>query len=109
MSFDPVTRPLDVLLLGATGFTGRRVAAELARASEKLRWGLAGRRREAAAVADGLEGTRCPPAEVVTVDRVDVAGLRSAVARAELVLSCVGAFITTARRCCAPASRPART
>jgi saccharopine dehydrogenase (NAD+, L-glutamate forming) len=37
-------RPIDVLLYGASGFTGRLAVAELARhAPRGLRWALAGR------------------------------------------------------------------
>ena len=36
-------RPYDLVLFGATGFTGRLVAEELARTAGSLRWALAGR------------------------------------------------------------------
>lgn len=38
-------RELDLILFGATGFTGRLVAAHLARATERPRWAIAGRDR----------------------------------------------------------------
>ncbi|MFH2005182.1 MAG: saccharopine dehydrogenase NADP-binding domain-containing protein [bacterium] len=46
----PEDRPYDVVVWGATGFTGRLIAEYLARLSgnpEPLRWAIAGRRREA--------------------------------------------------------------
>ena len=40
------TRDFDLILFGATGFTGRLVAEHLARSPDKPRWAIAGRSRE---------------------------------------------------------------
>ena len=41
-----MARELDIVVFGATGFTGRRVAEYLAKAPDKARWAIAGRNRE---------------------------------------------------------------
>jgi len=47
MSTPPDARPYDIVLFGATGFTGRLVAEYLARnAPKELRWAIAGRNRD---------------------------------------------------------------
>jgi short subunit dehydrogenase-like uncharacterized protein len=95
-------RELDVLLLGATGFTGGLVAGELAArvAGTRLRWGIAGRDREALArVAAGLPGD---PA-VVQVDVTDVAALSAMARRTRVLATTVGPYarlgVEVARAC----------
>ena len=39
-------RPYDIIAFGATGFTGRLVAAYLAASKESFRWAIAGRNAE---------------------------------------------------------------
>jgi short subunit dehydrogenase-like uncharacterized protein len=87
-------RDLDLLVLGATGFTGRQVAHRLAAHPEAagLRWALAGRRPEAlAAVRDAL-GPAHAGLPLLTVDTLDPASIGPAVARARVVLSTVGPY-----------------
>ena len=85
-------RPLDLIVFGATGFTGRRVAAELARVGGDLRWAVCGRQASAVqALTEALSQQPCPPRSVV-VDLHDEAGLGDAWAQAGLALSCVGPF-----------------
>lgn len=81
-----MARDLDLLLIGATGFTGRLAAAYLrAHAPPGLRWGVAGRdpaRLEA--VAQG--------APAVRLDLRDAAQVDGAVASARVVASTAGPF-----------------
>ena len=96
-------RDLDVVVYGATGFTGRLVAAYLAArvkslssSTQALRVGLAGRCskqlcdvRDAAAATSGH--TACdPPLVVAAAD--DTAALNRLVGRARVVLSTAGPF-----------------
>jgi short subunit dehydrogenase-like uncharacterized protein len=78
-------RALDVVLLGATGFTGRLVAHELAKrvSGTRIRWGLAGRDTAALeALAASLPGDPT----VVHAD-VDDPGSLAAMARSTRVLA----------------------
>ena len=97
-------RDLDVLLLGATGFTGGLVAAELgARAAgTRLRWGVAGRDRDRLArLAADLPGDP----EVVVVDVTDPTALAAAAARTRVLATTVGPYarlgLPVARACAA--------
>ena len=87
------TRPLDVLLYGATGFTGRLAATELARhAPRGLRWGLAGRQRaKLEAVRDATDGP-CRPLEILEADSERPDTVAAAVSRARVVMSTAGPF-----------------
>jgi short subunit dehydrogenase-like uncharacterized protein len=90
-------RSYDVVLLGATGFTGALTAAELAaRAPAGLRWALAGRSREKLeAVRDRVVAAHpdAPAPELVLADVGDRASL-DALARATRVLtSTVGPYV----------------
>lgn len=84
-------RELDVLLVGATGFTGRLVAEELARrtAGTRLRWGIGGRDRTALAVA---AATLPGEPEIVVVDVTDPVQLRRVVPRTRVLATTVGPF-----------------
>src|SRR5215813_5169475 len=87
------TRPIDVLLYGASGFTGRLTVAELARhAPEGLRWALAGRdRRKLEAARDAAEGPS-RPAEIFEADSRRPETVEAAVAQASVVASTAGPF-----------------
>ncbi|RMH02221.1 MAG: saccharopine dehydrogenase [Planctomycetota bacterium] len=81
-------RDFDLVLQGATGFTGRRAAAELAGvAPPGFRWAVAGRDRarvEALAAAHGVDA--------VVADGLDPAAVDRLAARARVVISCAGPF-----------------
>jgi short subunit dehydrogenase-like uncharacterized protein len=85
-------RDLDVVVFGATGVTGRRVAAYLAeRASETdLRWAAAARDADKAATLLGEIGVS--PPETIVADVADGASLAAMAARARIVLNLVGPY-----------------
>ncbi|MEJ7795834.1 MAG: saccharopine dehydrogenase NADP-binding domain-containing protein [Nocardioides sp.] len=92
------TRDLDVVLFGATGFTGGLTADYLARhAPAGLRWALAGRSRDKlAAVRDRLteidEGLA--DLELLVADVTDDASLQALAERATVVATTVGPYLT---------------
>ena len=90
-------RSLDVVLLGATGFTGALTAEYLAEhAPAGLRWALAGRnRRKLEAVRDRLAkiDESLADLELIEADSADRASLDAMVGRTKLVISTVGPYV----------------
>ena len=91
------TRDLDVVLFGATGFTGGLTADYLARhAPDGLRWALAGRNPDKlATVRDRLVEIDAGLAdlELLTADVDDAASLRALAERTKVVATTVGPFL----------------
>lgn len=89
-------RDLDLVLLGATGFTGGLTAEYLAaHAPAGLRWALAGRSADKLArVRDRLAADHPGAAdlELVVVDATDPVGLRSMAERTRAVATTVGPY-----------------
>lgn len=84
-----MSRPFDVLVLGATGFTGRQVAHYLHEHAPKgLTWALAGRRPDA--LADIAAAVGGPPTRIV--DTMDPASVDAAVKDTKVVITTVGPF-----------------
>ncbi|MCS6912012.1 MAG: saccharopine dehydrogenase NADP-binding domain-containing protein [Myxococcales bacterium] len=88
-------RPFDLVLLGATGFTGKLAAAYLARRRTGLRWALAGRSRaRLEAVRQTLEpdpsGAR---PELLEADTTDLASMDRLARSARVVLTTAGPYI----------------
>ena len=93
----PDTRDLDLVLFGATGFTGGLTAEYLAEHGPVgLRWALAGRN------LDKLEKVRARldaikpgsiDLELIVVDAADEAALATTVARAKVVATTVGPYL----------------
>ncbi|GAB2728701.1 saccharopine dehydrogenase family protein [Kitasatospora kifunensis] len=90
-------RPYDLVLFGATGFTGQLTADYLARAvPEGCRWALAGRnpdklrqvRRQLAATEP-----RLAELPLLTADAADRAALREVATSARVVISTVGPYL----------------
>ncbi len=91
------TREHDIVVLGATGFTGRLTAEYLARhAPEGCRWALAGRSQEK------LEEVRRALAEIdpalaelplLSADVTDAASLRAVAESARVVITTVGPYL----------------
>ncbi|WP_346538883.1 saccharopine dehydrogenase NADP-binding domain-containing protein [Micromonospora sp. DPT] len=90
-------RPYDLVLFGATGFTGGLTAEYLARhAPAGLRWALAGRNpAKLAAVRDRLTDIDAALAELplLTADVTDAASLRAVAESARVVASTVGPYV----------------
>jgi short subunit dehydrogenase-like uncharacterized protein len=88
------SREFDIVLWGATGFTGRLVAEYLTRhylgGDTRLRLALAGRNKEK------LEGIAreigAPPLPILIGDSFDAASLDAIASRAEVVISTVGPY-----------------
>jgi short subunit dehydrogenase-like uncharacterized protein len=86
-------RQYDLVLLGATGFTGRLVAEHLAGRAGSLRWAIAGRDRDRLRqVAEALaaRGASIPDVEVVDVS--DLVGLLDLAARTKALATTVGPY-----------------
>ncbi|SBT65056.1 saccharopine dehydrogenase (NAD+, L-glutamate forming) [Micromonospora sediminicola] len=90
-------RPYDLVLFGATGFTGGLTAEYLARhAPDRLRWALAGRNpAKLAAVRDRLAAIDPGLADLplLTADVTDPASLRAVAESARVVASTVGPYV----------------
>lgn len=89
-------RELDILLLGATGFTGALTAEYLAQhAPPGLRWGLAGRNHvKLAAVREKLAAidSACADLPLVLADTSDPASLEEAARRTRVLATTVGPY-----------------
>ena len=90
----PHSRELDVVLFGATGFTGGLTAAYLAHhGPDGLRWGLAGRNlAKLEQVRDAL-GEAAAGVELIVADSGDPVALADLAARTQVVLSTVGPYV----------------
>lgn len=87
-------RDYDLVLYGATGFTGRLTADYLAGAARErpFAWAIAGRDRgKLSAIAEGLGQSGAPPA-VLTADSADPSSLRRLAAATRVLASTVGPF-----------------
>ena len=92
------SRPYDVVVWGATGFTGRLVAEYLARnygVGRALRWAIAGRSREKlAAVRDEIAAIEPSARDVPMLvgDSRDAASLVPIVSATRVVITTVGPY-----------------
>ncbi|MBO4210237.1 saccharopine dehydrogenase family protein [Micromonospora echinofusca] len=91
-------RSYDVVLFGATGFTGALTAEYLARhAPASLRWALAGRNPDKlAALRDRLAAIdpACADLPLLTADTTDAGSLRRVAESARVVATTVGPFVS---------------
>ena len=95
----PPPRDLDLVVFGATGFTGKLVAEHLARSyssgENKVRYALAGRdaaRLEAARAEVAGHAPAAAAAELVAVDPTDHEALVRVFGRARAVISTAGPY-----------------
>ena len=86
------SRPLDLVLFGATGFVGRQTVAYLAQHGQGLNWGLAGRDRTRLEAVRAAAGAGAAHAAIVVADAGDAAALDALAAQARVVLSTAGPF-----------------
>ena len=81
----------DVIVHGATGFTGRLVAEHFARHHPEARWAMSGRNEaKLAAVRDEIGAPAETP--LIVADADDPASLRAMVQRTKVVLTTVGPY-----------------
>ena len=99
-------RELDVVLLGATGFTGRLTAHVLAARirGTRMRWGIAGRDADRlGALADELGGTDGDGPQVLLADVTDPGSLADLASRTRVLATTVGPYerfgLPVARAC----------
>jgi len=85
-------RKLDVVLFGATGFTGRLVADYLAQTAPTLRWAIAGRNRDKLAQVKSELAGRHPGVEILVADAADAAALSSVAKDTRVVCTTVGPY-----------------
>lgn len=87
-----MTKAFDIVLFGATGYTGRLVAEHLARhAPADLRWALAG--RDAARLQAVHRELQLPDSVAcLTADAADAAALQVLMDRTRLVITTVGPY-----------------
>jgi short subunit dehydrogenase-like uncharacterized protein len=87
-----MAREFDLIVYGATGFTGRLVAEYLIRHANGARWAMAGRSAEKLAAVRDLIGA---PATVplIVADADDAASLNALVARAQVIVTTVGPYM----------------
>jgi short subunit dehydrogenase-like uncharacterized protein len=89
-------RDYDVVVFGATGFTGELTAEYLTRAGGATRWALAGRNAaKLAAVRERLAGIDPAAGEIplLTADIGDPASMRGLAESAKVVITTVGPYI----------------
>lgn len=89
-------REFDVVLLGATGFTGQLTAEVLARqsAEENFRWAIAGRNEEKlTALATRLAATHGTPPTAIQASVGDVGSLESLARRTRVLATTVGPYL----------------
>ncbi|MGA2455705.1 MAG: saccharopine dehydrogenase NADP-binding domain-containing protein [Solirubrobacteraceae bacterium] len=85
-------RDLDVVVFGATGVTGRQVAAYLAERAQEtdIRWAAAARDASKAARVLSEAGVSAP--ETITADVADAGSLAAMASRARVLLNLVGPY-----------------
>ncbi len=89
------TREFDIILFGATGFTGRLVADELVKRAQGLRFALAGRdaaKLERVKAELSAADPRAATLDVLIADSHDAAALDALAKRARVVCTTVGPY-----------------
>ena len=82
-------KDIDIIVYGATGFTGKLCVEYLASKDRSTKWAIAGRNQEKLkTVADKL----CPEVEILIADSDDEDALDQLTQRAKVVLSTAGPF-----------------
>jgi short subunit dehydrogenase-like uncharacterized protein len=87
-------RDFDVVVYGATGFTGALTAEYLAKnAPRDLKWAIGGRsQRKLDEVRKKLEREPCPPSGVIIADVADDASMRAMTGKTRVLVTTVGPF-----------------
>ena len=82
-------RDFDIIVYGASGFTGRLVAEYLAATHKDVRWAMAGRDRAKLEAVRAEIGARV---EILHADARDAASIEAMARRAKVVLTTVGPY-----------------
>lgn len=85
-------RDYDVVLYGASGFTGKQTVDYFAKHAENLRWAMAGRNREKLEAVKAQVGGAASRADVLVADAQDQAAIDAIVARTRVLLTTAGPF-----------------
>jgi len=89
------TRPFDVILFGATGYTGRQAVVALVHraATQPLRWAIAGRHADKlkAVIAERVPAAVEPPA-IVVADVTNLESLQAMAAQTQVLLNLAGPY-----------------
>ncbi|GAA3541332.1 saccharopine dehydrogenase family protein [Kribbella ginsengisoli] len=86
-----MTRPYDVVVFGATGFTGELTAQYLAKnAPAELKWALAGRNR---AKLEAVRSKLGADVDLLIADVEDAASLKAVAEAARIVVTTVGPYV----------------
>ena len=83
-------RPFDIVLFGASGFTGELVAAYLAEQAPQARWAIAG--RSAAKLAAVRDRLGQPDLPLLVADSEDAAALTAMVEQTRVIIFTVGPY-----------------
>jgi len=87
------TREYDVVLYGASGFTGRQAVAYFStQAPAGLRWAMAGRHRDTLVAVRAEVGGSARAADILVADSGQQAAVDAVVARTRIVLNTAGPF-----------------
>ena len=82
-------KDLDIVVYGATGFTGRLCVDYLAQYERDIKWAIAGRNGDKLAEVNQASGA---DVEIIIADADDVTALEALAARTKVVLSTAGPF-----------------
>jgi len=88
-------REFDIIVVGATGFTGTLVAEYLCErygVGDSLRWAAAGRNEQKLAALCNSLGTRAASLPLIVADTLDAGAMRELAARTRVVLTTVGPY-----------------
>lgn len=83
-------RPFDIVLFGASGFTGELVAEYLAEQAPQVRWAIAGRSASKLEAVRGRLGQ--PDLPILVADSEDAAALTAMVEQTRVIISTVGPY-----------------
>jgi short subunit dehydrogenase-like uncharacterized protein len=85
-------RDYDVVLYGASGFTGQQTVAYFAQHAPPIRWAIAGRNQAKLETVKAQLGEAAKKADVLIADSKDQAAIDAMVARTRVLLTTAGPF-----------------
>ncbi|MBS1811175.1 MAG: saccharopine dehydrogenase NADP-binding domain-containing protein [Acidobacteria bacterium] len=85
-------RDYDVVLYGASGFTGKQTVEYFAKRAGTVRWAIAGRNREKLEAVKTQVGGVASKADVLVADSQDQAAIDAIVSRTRVLLTTAGPF-----------------